>query len=62
VRVSRQTPEQLVSPALHETWHTPAEQTCPLTHARPQAPQWLLSVCVSRQTPEQSVVPAPHES
>jgi len=39
VASSRQTPEQLVVPAPHDTVHTPAEHTCPAAHARPQTPQ-----------------------
>ena len=58
----RQTPEQLVVPAAHETLHVPPEHTVPEAHARPQAPQLLLSVIRSRQTPEQLVRPVPHET
>jgi hypothetical protein len=28
-----QTPEQLVRPAWHESWHVPEEHTWPATHA-----------------------------
>ena len=59
---SRQTPEQLVVPARHETWHMLPEHTVPEAHARPQAPQLLLSVVRSRHTPEQLVVPIAHET
>jgi hypothetical protein len=40
----------------------PAEQSCPLAHARPQAPQFARSVSRSRQTPVQLVRPAPQET
>jgi hypothetical protein len=36
---SRHAPEHIVSPAMHEFWHEPASQICPLAHALPQAPQ-----------------------
>ena len=62
VSVSRQVPEQLVSPVLHDTVHMPREQTCPEGHARAQAPQLLLSVWRSRHTPEHSLVPTVHET
>jgi hypothetical protein len=60
--MSRQTPEQLVRPVLHETVHVPREQTVPEGQALPHVPQLLLSVARSRHTPEQLVVPAPHET
>ena len=49
-------------PAPHETWHIPAEHTCPAGHARPHAPQLARSVCVSRHMPVQLVSPAPHDT
>jgi hypothetical protein len=54
---SRQEPEQLVSPAWHETTHALAEQTWPATHTIPQPLQLLKSLVVSRQVPEQLVSP-----
>jgi hypothetical protein len=59
---SRQTPEQLVVPAPHETVHMPREQIWPEGQPRPQAPQLALSVWRSRQTPVQLLVPAPHDT
>jgi hypothetical protein len=51
---SRQTPEQLVVPATHETEHVPAEHTCPEAQVRPHAPQFKRSVWRSRHVPVQS--------
>ncbi len=59
---SRQTPEQLVVPAVHETVHALLEHTWPAGQARPQAPQLALSVVRSRQMPEQLVVPDAQET
>jgi hypothetical protein len=49
---------QSARPAPHDTTHAPAAHAVPDGQARPQAPQWLLSVCVSRHAPLQSVCPA----
>jgi hypothetical protein len=54
---SRQTPLQLVSPAPHDTTHTPALHTCPRRTRVPQAPQLARSVWRSRHTPPQLVRP-----
>ena len=56
---SRHTPEQLVSPALHDTTHALATHTVPDAQVRPQAPQLFVSVVRSRHTPEQLVCPEP---
>ncbi len=59
VCVSRQAPEQLVSPEPHDTRHAPSSQLSPVAQRTPHAPQWVRSLARSRQAPEQSVNPTP---
>jgi hypothetical protein len=62
LRVSMQTPEQLVVGDAQVTAQRPPEHTCPPGHTVPQPPQLLLSVCRSRHEPEQLVCPVWHET
>jgi hypothetical protein len=60
-----QVPPQLICEPGHETWHVPALQTWPATHAVPSlapaqsvvAPQYPRSVCGSMQVPPQLIWP-----
>jgi hypothetical protein len=49
---------QLVRPVPQVVVHTPTEQTCPVVHALPHAPQFAASLAVSVHTPLQRVPPA----
>jgi hypothetical protein len=50
----------LVWPAPHAPAHTPFEQTSPLAHVRPQAPQFIGLVRVSTQVVPQRISLGPH--
>jgi hypothetical protein len=44
----------------HDVWHCPPEQTLPVAHAAPHAPQWAALESVSTQLPEHWASPAWH--
>jgi hypothetical protein len=43
---------------MHTVWHVPVEQTVPLGHTLPQAPQFALSVCTLAQYDAMSPPPS----
>jgi hypothetical protein len=53
-------PLQFVSPAMHMPEHIPPEQTWPVGHTLPQAPQLFGSLWVAVHTPEQRASPFVH--
>jgi len=60
---STQPPSHAVVPVGHPVFtHAPAEQTSPVAHALPHAPQFAPSVVVSTQSVPQRVLPGaqPH--
>lgn len=60
VRVSKQAPPHVVSPSPQDVPHRRCEQTDPVEHPVPHAPQWRASLDVSTQDPPQFVSPWSH--